>query len=81
MQEDNYGVCSLAAQKGDWVLKIKENMTSNHEKNYPHVFNPIDIGSVRLKNRIVFPTWQVNYANTDGTVYNVHMRLDTKSKN
>ncbi len=49
-------------------MRIKERVIPNHENKYPLVFSPINIGPVRLKNRISFPTWQVNYANTDGTV-------------
>ncbi|TYO97194.1 tRNA-dihydrouridine synthase [Desulfallas thermosapovorans] len=45
----------------------KSDIPSNNNK-YPLAASPIDIGPVKLKNRIVFPTWQVNYANTDGTV-------------
>ncbi len=36
--------------------------------NYPSVSTALAIGGVELPNRIVFPAWQVNYANTDGTV-------------
>lgn len=36
--------------------------------NYPLSLSGINIGSIQLPNRIVFPAWQVNYANTDGTV-------------
>ncbi|RZN41612.1 MAG: hypothetical protein EF813_02325 [Methanosarcinales archaeon] len=35
---------------------------------YQSVPTMLAIGSVELPNRIVFPAWQVNYANTDGTV-------------
>ncbi len=35
---------------------------------YQSVSTTLVIGSVELPNRIVFPAWQVNYANTDGTV-------------
>ncbi len=35
---------------------------------YPSVFEEIDIGPATLPNRIAFPTFQFNYANTDGTV-------------
>lgn len=42
-------------------------MTRSTEK-YPSVFKGIDIGGVSLPNRIVFPAFQFNYANTDGTV-------------
>ena len=39
-----------------------------NKKKYPSVYTTLAIGSVELPNRIVFPSWQVNYANTDGTV-------------
>ncbi len=35
---------------------------------YPYVFSSINVGNVELPNRIVFPAWQPNYANEDGTV-------------
>ena len=35
---------------------------------YPSIFEILNIGPIKLSNRIVFPAWQVNYANTDGTV-------------
>ena len=35
---------------------------------YQSVSTTLAIGSVELPNRIVFPAWQVNSANTDGTV-------------
>lgn len=49
---------------------VKESDTPGNENKYSLVFSTIDIGPVKLKNRIVFPAWQVNYANTDGTVSN-----------
>ena len=36
--------------------------------HYPHALSRLNIGPVSLRNRIVFPAWQLNYANTDGTV-------------
>ncbi len=35
---------------------------------YPTVLAPLEIGNIRLPNRIVFPAFQMNYAHTDGTV-------------
>lgn len=35
---------------------------------YPHTASPCQIGPVTLPNRVVFPAWQVNYANQDGTI-------------
>ncbi len=37
-------------------------------KEFWAVFNPLVVNQIRLPNRIVFPAFQVNYANTDGTV-------------
>lgn len=46
-----------------------ENINAmNKSNNYSSVFNTIDIGKINLKNRIVFPAFHANYANTDGTV-------------
>ncbi len=42
-------------------------MSTKH-KMYPKVFSEGQIGTVTIPNRIAFPAWQVNYANTDGTV-------------
>ncbi len=48
-----------------------ENIDAIKEiKNYPLVLDAIDVGRVNLKNRIVFPAFQTNYANADGTVSN-----------
>lgn len=44
------------------------NNVINAKKRYPSVFRSIDIGQFRLRNRIVFPAFHTNYANTDGTV-------------
>lgn len=35
---------------------------------YPLTLTKFNIGKLILPNRVVFPPWQVNYANTDGTV-------------
>jgi len=35
---------------------------------YKLVNTELKVGEVELPNRIIFPAWQVNYANTDGTV-------------
>jgi len=43
--------------------------SSNHkEEKYPNIFNHFKIGPIDLPNRLVFPAWALNYANTDGTV-------------
>ncbi len=45
---------------------------NNNAKNvsvaYPLMSAPFRIGSLELPNRVVFPTWHVNYANADGTI-------------
>lgn len=42
--------------------------TNGNNGNYPHTLSEYKIGPVTLPNRVVFPAWQLNYANTDGTV-------------
>ena len=37
-------------------------------EKYPSVFRKLDIGKVTIPNRIAFPAFQFNYANTDGSV-------------
>lgn len=44
---------------------------------YPTVFSTYDLGVARPKNRIVFPPWQLNYANTDGTVSDKLLEFNT----
>jgi 2,4-dienoyl-CoA reductase-like NADH-dependent reductase (Old Yellow Enzyme family) len=44
---------------------------------YSHALAEMKIGSVKLPNRIVFPAWQLNYANTDGTVSEKLMKFYT----
>ncbi len=41
---------------------------SSQNGRYPHTAAPCTIGPVTLPNRVVFPAWQVNYANPDGTI-------------
>lgn len=38
------------------------------KEKYPYVLESSDIGAAKPVNRIIFPAWQLNYANTDGTV-------------
>ena len=38
------------------------------KSKYPLTTSEINIGNLVFPNRVVFPPWQVNYANTDGTV-------------
>ncbi len=48
-------------------------------KKYPHVSSECQIGPVTLPNRIVFPSWQVNYAHTDGTISDELMNFHTRT--
>jgi len=41
---------------------------SSQNGRYPNTASPCTVGPVTLPNRIVFPAWQVNYANQDGTI-------------
>ncbi|MGE5343675.1 MAG: hypothetical protein ACM3SY_19575 [Candidatus Omnitrophota bacterium] len=45
-----------------------DQKVSGKQKRYPYTLSEIKIGPVKLPNRIVFPAWQLNYANPDGTV-------------
>ncbi|MCP4221362.1 MAG: NADH:flavin oxidoreductase [bacterium] len=44
---------------------------------YSTVLSEFKIGPVTLPNRIAFPAWQLNYANTDGTVSDKLMKFYT----
>lgn len=46
-------------------------------KRYPNVYSELKIGPVTLPNRVVFPAWQLNYANTDGSVSEKLMKYYT----
>jgi len=48
-----------------------------YDGHYPHIFTECRIGSITLPNRTVFPAWQLNYANTDGTVSEKLMKFHT----
>jgi 2,4-dienoyl-CoA reductase-like NADH-dependent reductase (Old Yellow Enzyme family) len=56
------------------------NEPSNDQSRalYPHAASRCKVGSVELPNRIVFPAWQVNYANTDGTISDKLMDFHTR---
>ena len=54
----------------------KENVGIN-DVRYPHIFSECRVGSVTLPNRVAFPAWLLNYANTDGTVSNKLMKFYT----
>ena len=51
--------------------------TESGNGQYPNTLSEIAIGPVKLPNRIVFPAWQLNYANTDGTVSDKLMKFYT----
>jgi len=46
-------------------------------ERYPHALSKISIGPITIRNRIVFPAWQLNYANLDGTVSEKLMKFYT----
>jgi len=53
-------------------VKVKSKSES-----YGHVFRELKVGPVTLPNRILFPTWQLNYAETDGSVSGKLMKFFT----
>lgn len=57
----------------------KNTKTTHAQTRYPSVFSSIDVGGITLPNRIVFPAFQFNYANTDGSVseklLNIHAQI------
>ncbi|MCX6583282.1 MAG: NADH:flavin oxidoreductase [Candidatus Aminicenantes bacterium] len=53
-------------------VKVKSKIES-----YGHVFRELKVGPVTLPNRILFPTWQLNYAETDGSVSDKLMKFFT----
>jgi 2,4-dienoyl-CoA reductase-like NADH-dependent reductase (Old Yellow Enzyme family) len=50
------------------MQKMKQSKVNWEHERFPHVFRDLKIGPVTLPNRVVFPAWALNYANTDGTV-------------
>jgi 2,4-dienoyl-CoA reductase-like NADH-dependent reductase (Old Yellow Enzyme family) len=50
------------------MLNEQKNASIRNNGHYPHVLSKFKIGPVTLRNRVVFPAWQLNYANTDGSV-------------
>lgn len=54
-----------------------ERSGKSKESRYPHVFSELKIGPVTLPNRVAFPAWQLNYAETDGTVSEKLMKFYT----
>ncbi|MCU0289106.1 MAG: NADH:flavin oxidoreductase [Acidobacteria bacterium] len=47
---------------------VPEKKFKTREIKYSHVFSELKVGPVSLPNRILFPAWQLNYAETDGVV-------------
>jgi 2,4-dienoyl-CoA reductase-like NADH-dependent reductase (Old Yellow Enzyme family) len=54
----------------------EDNLKTKSER-YPYVFRELKVGSVTLPNRILFPTWQLNYAEADGSVSDKLMKFFT----
>jgi len=50
------------------MINEQKSASIRNNGHYPHVLSKLKIGPVTLRNRVVFPAWQLNYANTDGTV-------------
>ncbi|MCI0470214.1 MAG: NADH:flavin oxidoreductase, partial [Candidatus Aminicenantes bacterium] len=57
-------------------MNAKAEIKQGKDK-YPHVFSECRIGSVVLPNRVVFPAWMLNYAETDGAVSDKLMKFYT----
>jgi 2,4-dienoyl-CoA reductase-like NADH-dependent reductase (Old Yellow Enzyme family) len=55
----------------------EEMSVEGNTVRYPHVFSEYKIGPVTLPNRVAFPAWQLNYANTDGTISDKLMKFYT----
>ncbi len=59
-------------------MNSEQHRASKKNKGrYPHALSELKIGPLTLRNRIVFPAWQLNYANTDGTVSDKLMKFHT----
>lgn len=58
-------------------MNEKESEYEMTNKKYPLVSSTQTIGNITLPNRIVFPAWHVNYANTDGTISDKLMNFYT----
>lgn len=54
-----------------------KKVVKDEKGRYPHVFSEFKIGPVTLPNRVVFPAWVLNYANSDGTVSDRLMKFYT----
>lgn len=61
-------------------MNVNNNCAKKKEPKhaeYPHALSELGIGPLKLPNRIAFPAWQLNYANTDGTVSDKLMKFYT----
>jgi len=47
---------------------IQSQLDSKSHQVYPYTLAPVTVGPVTFKNRIIYPAWMLNYAETDGTV-------------
>ncbi|HLP57729.1 MAG TPA: hypothetical protein VK186_02820, partial [Candidatus Deferrimicrobium sp.] len=56
---------------------MQEKLFNNGSSRYPHIFSELKVGAVTLPNRVLFPSWQLNYAETDGTVSDKLMKFFT----
>lgn len=49
------------------MINVKQlNIFPHAKRNYPHVFDPLEIRGSVINNRIVFPPWGLRYANNEG---------------
>lgn len=55
----------------------QKSASNGNRGHYPHALSKCEIGPVMLRNRVVFPAWQLNYANTEGTVSDKLMKFYT----
>jgi hypothetical protein len=61
----------ILKRKGVWSVNKNMDRSGGRrygKEKYPYVLEFRDIGAAKPVNRIFFPAWQLNYANTDGTV-------------
>jgi len=56
---------------------MHSDQKTNGKDRYPNTFSELKTGPVTLPNRVVFPAWQLNYANPDGTVSEKLMKYYT----
>ncbi|MCP4158322.1 MAG: NADH:flavin oxidoreductase, partial [bacterium] len=56
---------------------VDESILESKKQQYKDVLSPAQLGKITLPNRVIFPAWQLNYANTDGTVSDKLMKFYT----